>query len=140
MNLIRERAGVPKYTWGDPGEDEIRVPSDQESMDRLIKRERRVELCVDDSNIRWSDLRRWMMMEEVCDGQDYYHGGMNFTGTKRSPDKKDPRAFYVRTANGLPRVWKEEYYWMPIFQTEIDKNENLVQLPFWEDAATDDGE
>ena len=140
LNLIRERAGVPKYTWGAAGEDEIQVPSDQESMDRLIKRERRVELCVDDSNIRWSDLRRWMMMEEVCDGQDYYHGGMNFNGTKRSTDKNDPRAFYVRTANGLPRVWKEEYYWMPIFQTEIDKNENLVQLPFWEDAATDDGE
>lgn len=140
LNLIRERAGVPAYTWGAAGENEIAVSPDQNTMDRLIKRERRVELCVDDSNIRWSDLRRWMMMEEVCDGQDYYHGGMNFTGTKRSTEKDDPRAFFVRTANGLPRVWKEEYYWMPIFQTEIDKNENLVQLPFWEDATAEEGE
>ena len=140
LNLIRERAGVPKYTWGAAGENEIKVGSDQETMDRLIKRERRVELCAADTDIRFSDLRRWMLMEKVCEAQDYYHGGMNFTGTKRSTDKNDPRAFYVRTANGLPRVWKPEYYWMPIFQTEIDKNENLVQLPFWEEVASDGAE
>lgn len=133
INKIRERAGVPAYTWSAAGENEIQVPSDQESMDRLIKRERRVELCVDDTSIRWFDIRRWMMAEEICDGQDYYHGGMNFTGTERSSDPNNPNAFFVRKANGLPRVWKQEYYWMPIFQTEIDKNENLVQAPFWED-------
>lgn len=58
---------------------------------------------------------------------------MNFIGTERSSDPTNDKAFFVRTANGLPRVWKEEYYWMPVFQTEIDKNENLVQAPFWED-------
>lgn len=133
-NLIRERAGVPLYTWGAPSPTEIQISKDKDEMMELLRRERRVELCCLDSNIRWSDIRRWMIGDEIADGWDYYHGGMNFAGVARSADPNDPKAFFVRTTNGLKRVWKDAYYWMPVFQTEIDKNENLVQAPFWENA------
>ncbi len=92
-------------------------------MRDLIRRERRVELCCEDTYIRYTDIRRWMIAEQVCEGVDYYHGGMNYNGVKRSCDPKDNdektgQAFFVRTANEAKRVWKREYYWMPIFQTE----------------------
>ncbi len=132
LNKIRERAGVPEYTWGNEI-GKIHVTPDQ--MTDLIRRERRVELCCEDTYIRYTDIRRWMIAEEVCDGVDYYHGGMNFHGTKRSCDPNDPQAFFVRTSNEAARVWKREYYWMPIFQTEIDKNPNLVQAPYWETVS-----
>ncbi len=134
-NLIRERAGVRPYTWTASSQDEIQISKDKDEMMDLLRRERRVELCCLDSSIRYTDIRRWMIGDEIADGWDYYHGGMNFTGIKRSADPNDPDAFFVRKTNGLKRVWKDEYYWMPVFQTEIDKNENLVQAPFWEDAA-----
>lgn len=132
LNKIRERAGVPEYTWGNEI-GKIHVTPDQ--MTDLIRRERRVELCCEDTYIRYTDIRRWMIAEEVCDGVDYYHGGMNFQGVKRSCDPNDPKAFFVRTSNEAARVWKREYYWMPIFQTEIDKNPNLVQAPYWETVS-----
>ena len=134
-NLIRERAGVRPYTWGAATQDQIQISKDKDEMMELLRRERRVELCCLDSSIRLTDIRRWMIGDEIADGWDYYHGGMNFTGIKRSTDPNDPDAFFVRKTNGLKRVWKDEYYWMPVFQTEIDKNENLVQAPFWENAA-----
>ena len=134
-NLIRERAGVRPYTWGAATQDEIQISKDKNEMMELLRRERRVELCCLDSSIRLTDIRRWMIGDEIADGWDYYHGGMNFTGIKRSADASDPDAFFVRKTNGLKRVWKDEYYWMPVFQTEIDKNENLVQAPFWENAV-----
>ncbi len=133
-NLIRERAGVPQYTYGNE-EGMIHVDQDQAALRDLLRRERRVELCCEDTYIRYTDIRRWMIAEEVCKGTDYYHGGMNFKGVERSCDPNNPKAFFVRTQNEAPRVWKTEYYWMPIFQTEIDKNPNLVQAPYWENAV-----
>ena len=137
-NKVRERAGVPLYTWGASDETHLQISKDKYEMMDLLRRERRVELCCVDANIRWSDIRRWMIGDEIADGWDYYHGGMNFAGAARSADPNDPKAFFVRTTNGLPRVWKDAYYWMPVFQTEIDKNENLVQAPFWENAADEE--
>ena len=49
--------------------------------------------------------------------------GMNYSG-------KDAEAFYVRTPY-QKRVYNPAYYWFPIHQSEMDKNENLRQLPFW---------
>ena len=136
-NMIRERAGVPQYTFGSE-QGKITVAKDQATLRDLLRRERRVELCCEDPSIRYTDIRRWMIAEEVCNGTDYYHGGMNFQGVERSCDPNNPKAFFVRTSNEAPRVWKKEYYWMPIFQTEIDKNPNLVQAPFWETIAEEE--
>ena len=119
LNKIRERAGIRQYTTGDTDENYIHVDlNDQAEMRKLIRAERRVELSCE--GIRYDDLRRWKEAENVLNG-DFY--GMNFSG-------KGPSSFYVRTPY-LKRVYKKAYYWFPIHQSEMDKNDKLVQSPYW---------
>lgn len=119
LNKIRERAGIRQYTTGATDENYIQVDlNDQAEMRKLIRAERRVELSCE--GIRYDDLRRWKEAENVLNG-DFY--GMNFSG-------KDQSSFYVRTPY-LKRVYKKAYYWFPIHQSEMDKNDKLVQSPYW---------
>lgn len=119
LNKIRERAGIRQYTTDDTDENSIHVDlNDQAEMRKLIRAERRVELSCE--GIRYDDLRRWKEAENVLNG-DFY--GMNFSG-------RDESSFYVRTPY-LKRVYKKAYYWFPIHQSEIDKNDKLVQSPYW---------
>lgn len=130
INLVRERAGIPQYSVTSQ-EGFIQVNAgNKEEMRELIRRERRVELCGE--GIRYDDLRRWKKAETTLNGWFY---GMNFAGTKRSDDDNDPEAFYVRTPY-QKRVYHKKYYFFPIFQTEIDKNPNLVQSPYWTEDET----
>ena len=48
---------------------------------------------------------------------------MNYSG-----DNAD--SFFKLTAYQT-RVYNKSYYWFPIHQTELDKNEKLVQNPYW---------
>lgn len=119
LNKIRERAGIRQYTTGATDDNFIHVDlNDQAEMRKLIRAERRVELSCE--GIRYDDLRRWKEAENVLNG-DFY--GMNFSG-------RDESSFYVRTPY-LKRVYKKAYYWFPIHQSEIDKNDKLVQSPYW---------
>lgn len=119
LNKIRERAGIRQYTTGATDKNYIHVDlNDQAEMRKLIRAERRVELSCE--GIRYDDLRRWKEAENVLNG-DFY--GMNFSG-------KDNSSFYVRTPY-LKRVYKKAYYWFPIHQSEMDKNDKLVQSPYW---------
>lgn len=118
VNRIRSRAGVRKYTLAATDEENIHVDADKESLRKIIRAERRVELCCE--GLRYNDLRRWKEAENVLNGQFY---GMNYNGTTAE-------TFYQLTAYQT-RVYKKCYYWFPIHQTELDKNENLVQNPYW---------
>ena len=119
LNKIRERAGIRQYTTGATDDNFIHVDlNDQAEMRKLIRAERRVELSCE--GIRYDDLRRWKEAENVLNG-DFY--GMNFSG-------RDESSFYVRTPY-LKRVYKKAYYWFPIHQSEMDKNDKLVQSPYW---------
>jgi hypothetical protein len=123
LNRIRKRAGVRMYTTDNVSEmDEnyIHVDDTQTELRRVIRAERRVELCCE--NNRWYDIRRWMEAEnlpEMC-GDDY---GMNFQGST-------PEEFFKRTVFQT-RIWKRQYYWMPIYIDEYEKNPNLREAPFW---------
>ena len=48
---------------------------------------------------------------------------MNFQGST-------PEEFFKRTVFQT-RIWKRQYYWMPIFIKEYEKNPNLTEAPFW---------
>lgn len=122
VNKIRERAGIPSYG---NGKDMIPAPTSQEEVRELIRKERRVELCGE--GIRYDDIRRWKLGEQVLDGPDY---GMNYNGTVLSDDPTDPNAFFKRTKY-LDRVYSKKSYWFPVHQSEIDKDPTLVQAPFW---------
>ncbi len=127
LNMIRERAGIPQYSTSQ-ADGYIKVNlGNQDEMRKLIRMERRVELCGE--GIRYDDLRRWKEAETTLNG-DFY--GMNFSGTVKSDDASNPNSFFVRTQY-QKRVYMKKYYWFPIYQTEIDKNPNLVQSPYWTD-------
>lgn len=119
LNKIRERAGVRTYTTGPSDASNIHVNSDQESIRKIIRMERRVELCTE--GIRYSDLRRWKLAETVLNGPFY---GMNYNGSNAND-------FYKRTVY-QNRVYKKAFYWFPVYLAEIEKNPNLVQAPFWD--------
>jgi len=125
LNLIRERAGIPQYATSQmDGYIKVNL-NDQAEMRKLIRMERRVELCGE--GIRYDDLRRWKDAETTLNGNFY---GMNFSGSAKSGDASNANAFFVRTQY-QKRVYNKKHYWFPVYQTEIDKNPNLVQAPFW---------
>lgn len=115
VNQIRERAGIPGLT-----------STGQEEMREAIGRERRVELN-NESGIRYLDIRRWKIGEQTLN-RDFT--GMNYYGSEYSDDENNPQAFFKRTVY-QKRVFTKKNYWFPVPQSEIDKNPNLVQNPFW---------
>jgi len=117
LNKIRERAGIPTYG---PGPDQIAVDaSDQTAMRKLIRMERRVELCVE--GVRYNDLRRWKEAENVLNEPVY---GMNINATTRD-------GYFRRTLLDYKHVYRKAFYFMPVPSWEMDKNPNLVQNPYW---------
>lgn len=118
LNKIRERAGVRTYTTGATDAKSIHIDNNKTKLRDLIRAERRVELC--NEGIRYDDLRRWKQAETVLNGSFY---GMNFYG-------KNATDFYKRTAY-LNRVYRKSFYWFPVRLTDIERNPNLIQAPFW---------
>lgn len=121
LNRVRERAGLPGYGTG-AGQIPL---AGQGDVREAIRRERRVEL--NNEGLRWNDIRRWKIGEATLDGNFY---GMNYNGSQLSDDENDPLAFFRRTIYQRRRFSKKNY-WFPVPQSEIDKNPNLVQNPFW---------
>jgi hypothetical protein len=121
VNEIRTRAGIPEY-----GSGGVPAPVGKERMREAIRRERRIELNCE--GVRYNDIRRWKIGEVVLNKPLV---GMNaLKGTKASDNPDDPASFYVRTTF-FDRKFKKEYYWMPLYQTYLEKNPNLVQNPYW---------
>ena len=124
LNRIRERAGVRQYTFDAVSADDpdfIHIDNTQADVRRVVRMERRVELCCE--NNRWYDIRRWKQAEELPEmtGDCY---GMNFMG-------RNQNEFFKRTVFDT-RGWRRQYYWMPIYIDEYEKNPNLREAPFWE--------
>ncbi len=125
LNLIRERAGIPQYGNGN---GMIPAPTSQDEVRELIRKERRVELCCE-GGLRYNDIRRWMLGEELLNGPD---SGMNFLGNVYTDDVNNKDAYFKRTPdNNLVRSYMKKQYWFPVHQSEIDKDPTLVQAPFW---------
>ena len=116
LNKIRERAGIRMLT-NVMGQDEMR---------EAIKKERRVELN-NESGIRYNDIRRWKIGQEALN-KDFT--GMNFYGSEYNDDESMSTSYFKRTVY-QKRVFTKKNYWFPVPQSEIDKNTNLVQNPFW---------
>jgi hypothetical protein len=111
INAIRDRAGLPPLPAG------LTKPE----MRERIRHERRVELCME--QLRYFDTRRWLIAEET-DGGPFY--GMNVSG---GTSLSDP-VFHQRVVFET-RVFRKSFYLFPIPQSEINKNKNIVQNPFW---------
>ena len=113
VNLIRERAGLPGLKEG----------LSKEQMREAIQHERRIEFNCE--GVRIEDLRRWKLAEKYLNAPVY---GMNRTGSVASDDPTNPKAYYKRWY-WKPRIFTKKMYMMPVPQTQMDINTNLVQAP-----------
>lgn len=122
LNQIRERAGVRQYSFTVDNEDYIKIDDTQEAVRKVVRMERRVETFAE--GVRFIDIRRWMIAEQIPE--------MNGPAYGLNTNTLDDSQFFQRTPNATyTRTWDKKMYWAPIPQDEIDKNENLVQAPYW---------
>lgn len=113
VDAIRQRSGLPGLSKS----------LDKKQMRERIKHERRIELAFE--NHRFFDLRRWKDAEKS--ELKPIHGMNIFVGKSRQDD-----AFYQRTVCEQRVFVAPQHYFLPIAQTEIDKNRSrLLQNPGW---------
>jgi hypothetical protein len=104
LNQVRNRAGMPSVN--------VSVYNSQEKLRELVRRERRVELAFE--GVRYFDIRRWGIFEEVMNGQVY--GAYD-------PNTGDFVKVEVRKAS------KDRDFFWPIPLEEMLANKNMVQNP-----------
>lgn len=109
---IRVRAGMPVTDRG--------VYNTQEKLRELVRRERRVELAIE--GLRWYDVQRWGIAEEVMNGPVYGSRLGTVNPTTGELNLNNERIISEQ------RVFDpaKNYLW-PIPQQEIDINKNLGQ-------------
>jgi starch-binding outer membrane protein, SusD/RagB family len=112
IDKVRTRAGMPATD---------RVAYDnQAKLRELVRRERRVELAIE--GLRWYDIQRWKIADEVMNGPVYGSrlGTVEHTTGKLTLSSErmlsEQRSFDA----------SKNYLW-PIPQSEIDINKNLQQ-------------
>ena len=117
VNLVRERAGVPKLEVLNPA-----IAGNQALQRDAIRHERRVELATEGQ--RYFDVRRWMIAENEPGkgGQGGDFTGMNPDGNKVT--------FHTRKKVHT-RSFKRKNYLYPISLTEMQRSKVLVQNPGW---------
>lgn len=108
VNEVRTAAGMPEFT-GTYTPDEF---------EKIIKRERRIELAFEDH--RFWDIRRWKEGDLV---KEIYGVKITKSGNNSYEYSKE----LVQT-----RVWENKMYLYPIPQNETYVNPNLKQNPEWE--------
>jgi len=119
LNMVRDRAGLP-------GIDQVypEAVGNQDKMREYILRERQVELCFESD--RYYTLVRRLLLGQTANQTIYGmnvtadDGGLGFSYT----------GFYNRTLF-QKRYWDDKMYLYPIQQTDIDRDNALVQNPGW---------
>ncbi len=114
IDKVRLRAGIPTI-------DEAWAPiggaNDKETLREIVRQERTIELYLE--NHRFWDLRRWQIADQYLDER---LKGLNIQG------ETEEEFFQIQEVQ-FPRSFSQRNYLMPIPQSEINKNELLVQNP-----------
>lgn len=110
LNKVRARAKLPNVTV-----------NDQVALREIIREERKVELAFEGHRL-W-DLRRWRTAVETLDGKRMH-------GLKITPDG-DSWNYEIVECDDQNRIFKENYYKLPVPQTEINNNPLCTQTPLW---------
>ena len=119
LNLVRERAGLPKVEVLNPG-----IVGNKELQRAAIQRERQIELATEGQ--RYFDVRRWMIADKDGEGrQNGYAHGMNVRGTINDTEE------FNRVVETEKIVFNRKMYLQPIPDHEMRKTQNLVQNPGW---------
>jgi len=121
LNKLRFRNGLPGVTVGGS------------ELMKLYKDERNKELVNEDA--RLFDMKRWLEGPESLNKQvqQILINATQKPGTVVENYRKDNSKFnYVYRPTDIVfenRVWQDHVYFMPISQTEIDKDPSLIQNP-----------
>jgi len=112
---IRERVQIPdvRSSYANAG-----ITLTTSKLRELIHRERNIELAFEGH--RYFDNRRWLDAEKeggAKHGMDVY--------------KNEGEGFWNENYVFETRVWDDKMYFMPIPQSEIDKNPKLTQNALW---------
>lgn len=119
-NEIRTRAGIPNIEVSYPDFDSFT----KERKLELLRQERMIEFH--DENIRYYDVRTWMIAEKEFAGTFY---GMNVGETTDAVGS----LFWKRTpiVGEGARVFEKKQYLMPLNQRELDRAKKFVQNYGW---------
>lgn len=115
INQVRNRAGMPNV--------DQTVYNNQTTLRELIRRERRVEFGME--GLRWYDIKRWKIAENVLNGKVYGSRPGTVDPTTGEITFSSPDHIFVEDRVFDPN---KNYLW-PIPQSEIDANPNLKQNP-----------
>lgn len=114
LNQIRKRAGMPEIDRS--------VYSGQTKMRELLRRERRVELALE--GVRWFDICRWRIGEEVMPG-DVYGCRLGTVDQETGALSLTNESIFVETRIFNP----DKNYLYPIPQDVIDATPAIKQNP-----------
>lgn len=106
LNRLRQRAGMPAKT---------------EITEAIIQNERMVELTWE--NHSYWDLRRWRIAKQVLDGVRMK--GLQYTYNYNTKKYK----IALINAEGVPRVFQDRNYYLPLGTDRVAENPNFVENP-----------
>ncbi len=125
LNKIRDRAMLPDITT-----------SDQDELRKACQHERRIEMAFEEQ--RYWDIRRWMIAPDAP-GITGLHGAHIEATLKAGIGAQDIYKHdedlydYHYTKTDLSaqeaRQWKDKCYFLPIKREELNRNDQLVQNP-----------
>ena len=124
INLLRKRAGMPALT-------NSFVSANNLNMLEEIRRERRVELAIENGNRYW-DIIRWKIAEQVLPkaqrGVKYFAADYAQPLSKPNLDADN----YIIAQSETSRKFnpKRDYLW-PLPTNELGQNDSLAQNPEW---------
>lgn len=120
IDKVRERAGLKGVVecWSKYSKIPNK-PQTKTGMREIIQQERMIELCFEGK--RFWDLRRWKLA----------HVYMNQMERGWNVSQKTTKDYYSVIAV-QPFVFTTKQYLWPIRESELRKNVNLVQNPYWE--------
>jgi len=104
INMVRARANQPDLPASVTGA----------ALQERYVNERTIELAFEEQH--YFDIRRWKLAPEL-------HAGTIF----KMEIENDNGNFIYSIGEMEERIWNDAYYYLPIPQEEIDKNENLSQ-------------
>lgn len=120
LDEIRQRAGLKGVveSWQNYSNTPNK-PLTKSGMRDIIRQERMIELCFESK--RFWDIKRWKL------GHTYYNRperGWNVDGNSQD-------TYYIVIAFNQLEFSLKQYLW-PISESELRKNINLVQNPYWD--------
>lgn len=119
MNKVRERVGMPPVTTSDvSGKDELLEE---------IRQEREVELAYEEH--RYFDIRRWKMAPQILNESGK---GIRITGELDADGEMlvdNSYDYKYRVIDIEERRWRDNAYFVPISEGEMNRNPELVQNP-----------